>query len=154
VTRSLDIYTDAEPCDCGACADMCRANPGWPTPAEAALLLDAGHAYRMMLDWWEGDSPIYIVCPASDGYGGEKAPELGWFQTSKGPCVLLNAARTRCSIYGQPGRPIECRHARHDRTSPADRRIHHDVAMAWDTDEGRAVVRRWAQLTSEDPANG
>ncbi len=154
MSRSLDIYTDAEPCDCGSCADMCREHPGWPTPAEAALLLDAGHAYRMMLDWWEGDAPIYIVCPASDGYGGEKAPELGWFQTSRGPCVLLNAARTRCSIYGQPGRPIECRHARHDRTSPADRRIHHDVAMAWDTDEGRAVVRRWAQLTSEDPANG
>ena len=143
--RSLDIYADAAPCDCGACVAMCQANPGWPTPAEASVLLDAGLAGEMMLDWWEGDdAPIYIVCPASEGYGGEKAPDLGWFQTKKGPCVLLDGAR--CGIYGQPGRPIECRHARHDRTSAADLQIHGDVAAAWDTDEGRAVVRRWIDL--------
>ena len=69
-------------CKCPQCVELCKFNPGWMTPAEANVLMDAGYAPRLMLDWWEpskklgNEERIFIIAPASLGYEGKMAPEM------------------------------------------------------------------------------
>ena len=89
-----------------------------------------------MLDYWIGeDSDIYIICPAEDGYEGQKASPLPGgkcvFHTPEGLCELHNGFK-----------PIEGRLAHH-RTMTSRRPIHESIASLWDSDEGREVVEMW-----------
>lgn len=141
------LAVDSAPCACSRCESMCRFAPGWPAVEEAAQLLDAGYGPRMMLDWWnpDGDLPYTeILCPATVGDEGGVAPPVSggifafFASTGKGTCTLLKAGK--CEIYGVPGRPVECRAARHDVDNPG---LHRNVAATWNSEAGRALVARW-----------
>jgi hypothetical protein len=123
---------------------MCRVSPGWPTPAEAQTLIDNGHGASLMLDWWEGggvdDGNIHVLCPATVGEESGRSIEVSWLDTSKGVCTFLK--NERCAIHGQPGRPAECRAARHDARTT---HLHAQIAEAWNTDEGRALASAWVK---------
>jgi Fe-S-cluster containining protein len=142
----LTLYKDSEPCDCKECVGACDDNPGWPTPAEAASLIEQGYAEKLMLDWWEDVEDIFLLCPASKGCEGDLAKEMRHFDFffKKGRCSLLDE-NNKCSIYGKPGRPIECRVMRHDVNNPSG--LHMEVALAWDSEEGRAVLEQWSSIT-------
>lgn len=141
MTTTLTVL-DSAPCACSTCVQMCSVAPGWPTPAEAQTLIDNGHGASLMLDWWEVlEGPnIHVLCPATVGREGGRSIEVSWFDTSKGTCTFLK--NERCAIHGQPGRPAECRAARHDARTG---HLHAEIAEAWNTDEGKALVSAWAK---------
>jgi hypothetical protein len=135
-------------------------NPGWFTPEEARIAVAAGYAGRMMLDWLEPDPAvgnaerIWVLAPASEGHGGDKAPELPDFQSffaaaasswCKGRCVML--IDRRCSIHESGFKPLQCHlmngcDEAHLNT-PTDPASNYSVARLWDTALGREVVREW-----------
>lgn len=153
MTAAVALAPDSAPCSCSTCVGYCESNPGWPTPSEAALLLDAGHAGRLMLDRWfaeDGLPDVDLLMPAARGYEGTRARHPSGLAIlleggyRRGACTFLTG-EGRCAIYGEPGRPVECRAAHHaDRTYVG---LHRDVAATWHTDEGRAVVARWRSIT-------
>ncbi len=137
-------------CTCPKCIKLCRHCPGWPTPEEAAKLLDLGLAPRLMRDWWvrmEGD--IDIICPASLGNEGDSAPDIDFIDmlcgTTKGQCTFLTE-NGLCEIHSSGAKPDECRTASGCQEQDTDGE-HKRVADLWDTDLGRAVVARWKHLT-------
>ena len=151
----MSLTTIAPACACPKCAALCRNSPGWPTPEEADRLLDLGYGKRTMLDWWEADPPVYIVCPASRGSEGDLAPTpssmfgylLGW---TKGECNLF--ADGKCEIHDSGAKPLQCREAFGcSKRDGFDGEADNDRVMKmWDTDAGRAVVARWRAETGVD----
>ncbi len=123
-------------CTCDACVKYCTWRPGWPTPEEAARLIELGHGDQFMIDWWEGGGrngvDILILSPAQVGYEGGCADE----NPPKVPCVFL--VDRLCSIHHS--KPMECRESHHTGTDPG---LHYRVAMTWNTDEGRSLVAAW-----------
>lgn len=125
---------ETDPCDCTDCKAMC-ARPGWPTPQEAARMLDKG--VDLMCDWWEtADGPVYVICPASEGRAGKMA--RNW-PLAKHPCVMQDADGL-CRLHGTDHKPIECR-VQSTHVDKPD--VHEKVYRMWDTPEGREVVQRW-----------
>jgi len=166
MSETYERITDSEfVCACDACKNICQRNPGWPTPEEARLAIEAGYANRYMKDWFErwtdeGDAdPIYIICPASEFHEGQLAPDFpdgidgifaaisGW---TKGPCVLHDASGM-CEIHDSGFKPLQCRQALgcsaeeqlFYKEGKDSRAWNKEMADKWDTDEGRAVVRLW-----------
>ncbi len=140
-------------CTCHQCVRACHLNPGWPTPEEAEKAIEAGHAGRLMLDWWV-DFPgnIEILCPASEGFEGERAPEpeegfiamfSGW---CKGRCTFLTSDN-KCEIHQSGFKPQECREALVC-SSIGGFAEHKKVAMLWNTDEARSLIERWKKLVN------
>ncbi len=145
----MSLAPDSEPCSCILCVDACESRPGWPTPEEAKLLIDAGHANRLMLEWWDADEElpyIEILSPASSGRGGIKAPSTPLFSYGRlnWRCVFLKDGK--CELFGQPGRPIECRAYYHTDSDKKTNRLHKEVAKAWNTEEARELVQTWKKL--------
>ena len=138
------MLADSEPCACQKCIGMCN-RPCWPLPEEAAYLIEQGYADRMMNDWWVGGGEassdgdyqrdIQIICPANTGNEGQRAPS--W---PTGTCTMLNAVEL-CDIH-DVCKPHEGRVAHHDSDTGE---THRAVAMAWNTDLGRSVVKLWKQ---------
>jgi len=142
----------SEPCTCEVCVGMCK-RPGWPTPEEAARLMDAGLADRLMLDYWVGEPDIEVICPANPGYEGAHAWEPSGFVDA---LCLIGSGFGRdnpllsgctffknglCEIHESGAKPIECRVGHHDAAIPKG--SHEQVAQLWTTDEAKAVVARW-----------
>lgn len=132
-------------CSCADCKSMCR-RPCWPLPREVKALIEAGHADRLMLDYWEGDfhddehDRVYIPCGANPGHERCTAPEsISLLRTG---CVF-QSKNGLCELHTCGLKPIEGRLAHHDMDNSSD--IHEAVARAWDTEEGRAIVTRWAR---------
>jgi len=148
-------------CSCKECARLCERQPGWPTPQEARMAIEAGYADRYMRDWWDGHEKVYIICPASKDCGGREAPEipdsdgfLGGFMAiaagwTKGRCVLLKDGL--CEIHDSGFKPVQCREALGCKAvDPRDGRSQNeDVMKLWDTDEGREVVKLWEKALAE-----
>lgn len=140
-------------CSCDECKASCR-RPCWPTPTEARGLIELGYASWMMRDYWVGtytydeatevyiDSNIYIICPAAKGSEGRTAPF--WLEFEG--CVL-QTKNGLCSIHDSGFKPYEARVVGHD-TIDEDRTLHEEVAMMWDSEEGRAVVDLWGRTVS------
>jgi hypothetical protein len=130
---------------------ICKHRPCWGTPQEIAVLIEKGFGDRMMLDWWAGDetdhNDIYIICPAVSGYEGQRSP---FFPT--GVCSLLE--NDLCMVHDW--KPTEGRENFGCKDTPQSQ-THKEVAMTWNTDEGREVVRVWEELHNptegDDPMN-
>lgn len=139
-------------CSCKDCVGACKANPGWPTPAEAARFIAEGLASRLMCDWLEPsslidtDERIYLLAPASRGHEGDFAPEMDFldFAFKKGRCVFLDR-KDRCEVHDR--KPLQCRMTLACGSEPLNRLgngySNYDIAKLWNTDEGRALVADW-----------
>jgi hypothetical protein len=144
--------TEMASCKCPECQQMCAYRTCWPTPEEADKLLDLGYANQMWLDYWirediiedlsdyEYDCSIYIIAPAGKGYGGRYAPS----NPAGKPCVLQDE-NGLCTIHDickpMEGRLATCK------TNEIVPNLHEKVAMLWDSDLGRKVVKKWERLT-------
>ena len=126
-------------CSCETCVEMCERRPCWPTPEESKKIQDAGFARRMMRDYWVGHSEdIDIISPAIVGHDNGNAPFF-----PNGRCVFLTEEGL-CELHDLGLKPLEGRVAScYDITSDA----HKDIAMTWDTKEGRSVVASWYTKT-------
>jgi Fe-S-cluster containining protein len=125
-------------CSCNECKAMCK-RPCWPTPSEALRIMDAGYAERLMLDYWVASpNDIYIISPAEKGREMANASFV-----PIGGCAMQDPTTGLCAIHSI--KPIEGRVAHH---STAERQngkvnIHKEVAMLWDSEEGRKVITDW-----------
>lgn len=144
----LDPSNLPDSCACHVCTSYCIRTPGLPTPDEAANMLDAGLAPRLMLDWYVTDTDnVLILSPAAQAYGGELAPPSPLFHGGLGRCVFLTKDDQRCELHNSGYKPWECRNAHHANTSRDGRGVREAIAALWDTDHGRGVVERWRELT-------
>lgn len=127
-------------CDCEICRAMCHRTPCWPTPQEADHLLDAGYAAQLDLEYYQGfdrstDNFLPVVwAVVPELRGTEMFPQGCTFQTETGLCEL----HEKCQ-------PLEGRLAHHSGTPLTLRK---QVAMLWDTSEGRRVVERFKRMES------
>lgn len=152
-------------CSCSECVERCRVMPGWMTPAEAGRAIDNGMASKLMLDWFTPDSRlgndhnILVLCPASEGRNGGTAATteelcgdmsfvgmlMGGQQVHQ-PCVML--VKGKCSIHDSGSKPLMCADTYGCDPEQGSHKI--DIAPAWDTVEGRAVVTRWKKAVKFD----
>ena len=149
-------------CHCDECVRLCRGNPGWFTPAEAILAMEAGLGQRLMRDWLEpshklgNDERIYVLSAASLGFEGRNAPEIGdtpefcfaaFFlgYAKKGRCTFLE--NNRCAIHDSGFKPKQCRECLGcQKNNGPD---NYEMARHWDTDEGRAALKMWAEIVQQ-----
>ena len=147
---------DTTPCSCARCVKCCHDNPGWFSPQEAIMAINAGYAKKMMVDWLEpcrevgNDKRIFVLAPASVGYEGGKCPEavnpieylFGW---TKGKCTLLE--NDKCSIHDSGFKPLQCRDGRSCQPRDGELWDNYGVAKLWNTLEGQSAVEVWCKLT-------
>lgn len=129
----LSKYKENE-CKCNICVNMCKTRPCWGTPEEIKKIIEAGFANKLMLDYWVSEPDIYIVSPAIKGYEKGNAP-----YTPRGVCIFLK--NDLCKLHDLKLKPFEARVA--GCKMEDDFNVHMDVAMEWDTDKGREVVKIW-----------
>lgn len=129
-----------EPSECtyNDCVQACKEHPGWFSPEDARAALDAGLGERLMLDWWvrTGDNIELLSAPV-EGHEGQNAPS--W---PGGRCTFL--VHDRCEIHFIC-KPLECVVSTCGEGDD-ESHLHHEVAMLWDTDGGRALVARWREM--------
>ena len=144
-------------CSCWECANMCERAPCWPTPAQAASLINLGYGGRLALysrDIVEyGKTPIdatwvpvEVIAPAGMGRGGGEGHRLPL------PCTFLTDDK-ECEIHtlqnahGRPLKPLEGRLAScKQEHSDQARTLRYDVGQLWRTPVGHAVVNKWMAL--------
>lgn len=137
-------------CSCSLCVGRCHDYPGWMTPWEAAVAIDAGFAFQLMRDRWESDSlfpKTEVLCPAVIGAEGQTAPPNGLkrIRQAFGFCQCTFVSENRCQIHESGFKPLECR-----RTFACDAVRNNDsappaleIVPLWRTKFGRAVIRKW-----------
>jgi hypothetical protein len=124
---------------------MCKWCPCWPAPQEAKILIEKGYAGKLMEDYWvrwtnDRYDPINIIGPAFVGY--EKSTAPNWPQGAKdATCVFLE--NDLCQLHDKGLKPYEGRMAN---CQNKDKKLHEKVAMMWDGDEGREVVKEWRKI--------
>ena len=137
----------SKPCACAKCKSACETRPGWPTPEEAERIIDAGHAKKLMYDWWEADESlphIGVLSPAAIGCGGKKAPEVSFMDRIMGiswGCEFHKQGK--CELHGTNMKPFECRISMPCTDSRDDVSLHKAAAIRWNSKKGRAVLLRW-----------
>ena len=131
-------YPPSEPCSCSICVSYCR-RPGWWTVEEAARVIDAGYAGRMMLEI-SPDRSFGVLSPAFRGCEVQFAMN----EYAARGCTFLKDER--CELHAAGLTPLECRFCHHDRPGLGSR-CHADIERDWNTAAGRALVVRWSNLT-------
>ena len=126
-------------CDCPKCVKCCERRPCWPTPEEAEALIKNGFADKLMLDWWVSAPNIYLVSPAIVNYEGKTAPEI-----PRGKCALLDE-NSKCVLHDLSLKPFEGRATQACKDHDTDS-LHEDVAMTWNNDKGKEVVKLWKKI--------
>jgi hypothetical protein len=121
-------------CVCEICKEMCVRRPCWPSPDEVVKLIEAGYGDRLMLDYWCADPDINIIAPACIGSERSRAPSFRFTR-----CTFIGALGL-CELHDIGLKPIEGRLTHHDGDL---KDLHYDVAMLWESDEGREVVQKW-----------
>ena len=117
---------------------MCERRPCWPTPDDAQRLIDAGHADRLMLDWWfdhAQNKTVYVLTPAIAGREGGQAPAI-----PSGRCTFLNA-QGLCQLHDLGLKPTEGKQALCKERTPAG--LHEQIGQTWDGAAGKAVIDAW-----------
>lgn len=136
------INREWEACSCETCQDMCRRRPCWPLPNEARKLIEMGYAKRLMFDWWGTsleEEDIAIISPAIVGREGQQAPFFPY-----GRCTFLTDEGL-CELHDSGAKPAEGRLALCTQSVDDGASLHEEVALAWDSDEGRDVIRLWGK---------
>lgn len=131
-------YPPSEPCSCAVCVSYCR-RPGWWTVEEAARVMEAGYASRMMLEI-SPDRSYGVLSPAFKGCELRFASE----EYAARGCTFLSEGL--CELHGSGLMPLECRFCHHERPGQGPR-CHADIGREWNTAAGRALVVRWSNLT-------
>lgn len=120
-------------CDCIQCKNACMEVPGWFTPAEAVLAINAGLANRLSA---VREVDIVALAPSPIGKEGlEKAHSLGI-------CTFLKADGL-CEIHNSGFKPIECRTGYGCKGATPDYPELIEMLSMWDSDEGKAAVMLW-----------
>jgi hypothetical protein len=117
---------------------MCRRRPCWPTPADAARLIDAGLAGRLMVDWWFDtgqDRTVWLLSPAIQGREARPAPAI-----PSGVCTFLDE-RGLCGLHERGLKPTEGQLSMCAGRTPEG--LHERIGRTWDTPEGAALVKGW-----------
>ena len=145
-------------CSCKKCKDACQRTC-WPIPGEADSLIDAGYSARLMLDHWvgspsgDGYEDVEILCPATPGYEGLRAPEVSWLAAFGGSnplfggCVFFEGGLCELHVLGL--KPSEGRLSLLCREPPGDSELHQAMATTWESARGREVVARWHKKMAE-----
>jgi len=106
-------------CSCDVCVNMCRTRPCWPTPEQAAALMDAGYARRLsavqVIAYTERGSRITALVPAVSGKEGMVQDDLG----AVGQCTFLDNGL--CELHDKGLKPLEGQVLMHDKISDAPR---------------------------------
>lgn len=127
--------------ECKGCIEgigFCKNRPCWGTVKDFEKIIDAGHAHSLMLDFWGSDATIShnveVLCGAIEGNQGKHVPF-----NAKGACVFLKD--DLCSIHEiKPSEgAADCCKNPHGRIRP-------ELAKDWDSDSGRALVKRWRDI--------
>lgn len=129
----VDRFPPSEPCSCEVCAGYCM-RPVWWTVQEAHKALDAGLAYRMMLEL-SPELTFGVLAPALRGCEGRIAA----LPMSSGCCFFSNGL---CELFGTGLEPLECRFCHHARAG-AGQSCHTALEADWNTPAGQALVIRW-----------
>lgn len=132
-------YPPSEPCDCEVCRGYCK-RPGWWTVEQAEAAIKAGYARRMMLEI-SPDMDFGVLSPAFKGCESFFALNI----YSKNGCTFLKEGL--CEIHSTEHLPLECRFCHHERTGKGPR-CHSDLEADWNTEKGKRLVRRWANIVN------
>jgi len=132
------FMSEFESCSCDECKAMCERRPCWPTPDDAQRLIDAGHADRLMLDWWfdnEQDKTVHVLTPAITGRESGQAPAI-----PSGRCTFLNE-KGLCQLHDLSLKPAEGKLALCKERTPAG--LHEQIAQTWNGTDSKAVIDAW-----------
>lgn len=130
-------YPPSEPCACEICVQYC-ARPGWWSVEEAAHVIRAGYADRMMLEV-SPEHTLAVISPAFKGNEKFFALEL----YAGNGCTFLE--NSRCQLFGTGLQPLECRFCHHTRVGLGPV-CHADIEKDWDTPAGRSLVVEWLKM--------
>lgn len=131
------LFPPSKPCSCEICLNYCQ-RPGWWSVDEATQAIDAGYAYRIMLEI----SPEFtfgVLSPAFKGNEGEIAVQL----FSQNGCTFL--CGNLCELFGTGFQPMECRYCHHTRKG-VGKKCHSAIEMDWHSQAGQRLVIRWMRL--------
>lgn len=131
------------------------------TPDEARAAIKAGLAGKLMLEYWTGLDPIFVLAPAAVGYEGRRAPNTDelfgdrpaletFFMRRKpgtGTCVMLE--NDRCKIHDSGFKPTECRVSNGCAAHFNHRR---EIKELWDNADAQSLVSEWMEMVGLDAA--
>jgi len=131
-------YPPSKPCLCKICMNYCQ-RPGWWTVEEAQKAIEAGYAYRMMLEM-SPERDFGVLSPAFKG--NECNYALQYF--SNRGCTFLNAGL--CELHGTGLLPLECGYCHHERKG-LGLNCHLDIEKDWNSQYGKKLIVRWGNIT-------
>jgi hypothetical protein len=131
-------YPPSEPCSCDVCLSYCR-RPGWWTVEEASGAVEAGLAYRMMLEI-SPEHDFGVLSPAFKG--NENSYALQAF-SGQGCTFLKNDL---CELFGTGHQPLECRFCHHERIGQGEN-CHLDIEKDWRTEKAKRLIVKWGNMT-------
>ena len=138
-------------CSCKVCQHMCEWHPCTSTPDDIERLIEAGFMHQLAEDRFEIEVPaleghpelgnrwktIRAILPAVKGSEFELGPN-----PHHGECVFFNEGL--CDLHAQGLKPTGGRKASCQRTMDGEGyAIHRELIEQWDTEQGRALVRRF-----------
>jgi len=148
--RARPMIEDVE-CRCSTCQDMCRHHPCTSTPDDVERLIEAGFVHQLSEDRFEVEVPaleghpelgnrwkvIRAILPAVKGYEYESGPN-----PHHGECVFFEHGL--CVLHESSLKPTGGKKASCQRTMVGSGySIHRELIESWDTEQGRALVRRF-----------
>lgn len=133
-----DLYPPSLPCSCETCVSYCM-RPGWWLVEEAAKAIEAGHAFRMMLEL-SPEREFAVLSPAFRGNECNYALQI----FSGAGCTFLKNGL--CELYGTGFQPLECRYCHHERKGTGEL-CHNDIGREWKTAEAKRLIVRWGTMT-------
>lgn len=131
-------------CQCNKCKQACQHKPGWFLPGEAekvaehfGVSLQELFFTRLVVDYWIGDSDIFILSPGLRG----REPGAVLPYDPRGECVFFTDD-SLCEIHAV--KPHECSCTLACQEGGID--LHEETAMAWREHQGQVV-----DLLGEEP---
>jgi hypothetical protein len=131
-------YPPSKPCSCKICINYCQ-RPGWWTVQEAQKAIEAGYAYRMMLEM-SPERDFGVLSPAFKGNESNYALQ----NFSNQGCTFLNYGL--CELHGSGLLPLECAYCHHERKG-LGLQCHLDIEKDWNSKYGKRLVVRWGNIT-------
>lgn len=133
--QTLEVkYPPSLSCSCPICVGYCR-RPGWWSVKEAAAVIKAGYANRMMLEI-APELTFGVLAPAFKGCEGGIALNI---YADQG-CTFLNDCL--CELYNTPFMPLECRFCHHELIGQGEQ-CHLDLEKDWRTPKGQRLIKEW-----------
>ena len=112
--------------------------PGWWTVEEAAKVIDAGLASRMMLEI-SPEKDFAVLSPAFKGNESDYALQI----FSKNGCTFLKDGL--CELFGTGLQPLECRFCHHERKG-SGLNCHLDIEKDWNRKYGKLLIVKWGNM--------